>query len=551
LVRRAVLDTDAIVSAIASIGMANLSSCLGSARLDRLSELGIRMTPRNIARAAFQEQGFELFKNTELRVGVLNALSQDELISIYGPAKTVHDPVQLSRFRWTENTATERFLSIFGVELSDVFADKVEDLSFSVQTEIDKPLFDYQNSIRRQLNTFTDSKKVRRIVAHMPTGAGKTRTTMELVSDFIRNRDADDPTLVVWMAHSDELCEQAVQTFLSIWSKLGSENANVYRMWGGRRGDPIDFRQPSFVVTSFQSCHSAIISPNDIRFETMAQLRAECDLLIVDEAHMSTAPTYSRAIDYLCNEKTKLIGLTATPGRHHIGGDVTETQALAEFYKGNKITLGEDVTDGSNPIEFLQERGILSAVDRVKLDSGVDIALSGRAVSAISDLLDIPKEVLTKLGENAQRTSRIAATALMLAVEQGKQTIVFCPTKENATDLSLLLQERGCTARAITGETPMQERRKWIEDFKSGEIQVLTNFGVLTTGFDAPNIEAVIIARPTTSVVLYSQMVGRGLRGSFVGGTERCTLVDVVDNIENMPEIPQAFTFFDDHFGAM
>lgn len=545
------MNTNVIITAIADIGMANLASFLGSDRLDRLSELGIKMTPRNIARAAFQEQGFDLFRNLNLRQGVLNAFSQEQLSAVYGPSAIPHDPIELSKFRWAENSATERFLSIFGVALSEVFGERSEDFAFKVVTQIDKPLFDYQNSIRRQLNTFTDDQGMRRIVAHMPTGAGKTRTTMELVSDFFRKRNASDPTLVVWMAHSDELCEQAVQTFLSIWSKLGSEDASVYRMWGGRRGVPIDFEKPSFVVTSFQSCHSAIISPNDSRFESMALLRSECDLLIVDEAHMSTAATYSCAIDYLCNEQTKLIGLTATPGRHHIGGDVSETQELAEFYQNNKITLGKDVTNGSNPIEFLQGRGILSVVDRVRLDSGVDVALSGRSISAISDLLDIPKEVLTKLGENAQRTSRIAATALMLAVEQGKQTIVFCPTKENATDLSLLLQERGCSARAITGETPMQERRKWIEDFKSGGIQVLSNFGVLTTGFDAPNIEAVIIARPTTSVVLYSQMVGRGLRGSFVGGTERCTLVDVVDNIQNMPEIPQAFTFFDEHFGAI
>ena len=65
----------------------------------------------------------------------------------------------------------------------------------------------------------------------------------------------------------------------------------------------------------------------------------------------------------------------------------------------------------------------------------------------------------------------------------------------------------------------------------------------MTTGFDAPKTEAVVIARPTTSVVLYSQMVGRGLRGAQVGGTATCTVVDVVDNIINLPDVPQAFTF--------
>ena len=85
----------------------------------------------------------------------------------------------------------------------------------------------------------------KRIIAHMPTGSGKTRTTMEMLSDFIRTRNVSGSTLVVWMAHSDELCEQAAQSFTEIWSKMGSEDANIYRFWGGRRGEPIE---PVFII---------------------------------------------------------------------------------------------------------------------------------------------------------------------------------------------------------------------------------------------------------------------------------------------------------------
>ena len=311
----------------------------------------------------------------------------------------------------------------------------------------------------------------------------------------------------------------------------------------------IDFSKPVLIVTSFQSCHAAILSGSNNRFTIMTSIRSECDLLIVDEAHMSVAPTYKHAIEFLCNDKTRLIGLTATPGRHHIGGDAGGTTELADFYENNKITLGTDIIGDDNPIEFLQKRGILSVVERYRVDSGVDIALSPKAVRAVSNLLELPAEVLKELGESATRTSMVASQTLMLAIDQRKQTIVFCPTKENAVDLAVILQTRGCQARAITGDTSMSDRRNWIEDFKGGSLQVLTNFGVLTTGFDAPNIEAVIIARPTTSVVLYSQMVGRGLRGANVGGSKSCILVDVIDNIENLPNIPQAFTYFDDYFG--
>ena len=507
------------------------------------------MRSRSIAEAAFQEQGYDLLKDNALRLGVLNSLSQEQISLAYGVNDFSHDPNELADFRWGSNPATRKFLSLFDVRLEEAFPVADAPVRFSVQIPIDKPLFDYQISIRKRLMDFLLKSDKKRIIAHMPTGSGKTRTTMEMLSDFIRTRNVSGSTLVVWMAHSDELCEQAAQSFTEIWSKMGSEDANIYRFWGGRRGEPIDFSKPVFIITSFQSCHAAILSGEDDRFAMMAEIRSECDLLIVDEAHMSVAPTYKQAIDFLCNNSTQLVGLTATPGRHHIGGDTAGTTELAEFYQNNKITLGTDVTGELNPIEYLQSRGILSIVKRYKIDSGIDIALSTRAVRAVSELLELPAEVLKELGENSKRTLLVASHALMLAIEQHKQTIVFCPTKENAADLALILQTRGCNARAITGETPMDDRRTWIEDFKDGNLQVLTNFGVLTTGFDAPNIEAVIIARPTTSVVLYSQMVGRGLRGAAVGGSDSCTLVDVIDKIHNLPSIPQAFTFFDDYFG--
>ena len=94
----------------------------------------------------------------------------------------------------------------------------------------------------------------------------------------------------------------------------------------------------------------------------------------------------------------------------------------------------------------------------------------------------------------------------------------------------------------------MGERQTKLELFKDNKIQVITNFNVLTTGFDSPNIEVVIIARPTLSVVLYSQMIGRGLRGKEVGGTEEILLIDVDDNFNNMPNLYKAFTYFNNYF---
>ena len=77
-------------------------------------------------------------------------------------------------------------------------------------------------------------------------------------------------------------------------------------------------------------------------------------------------------------------------------------------------------------------------------------------------------------------------------------------------------------------------------------MQVLVNFGILSTGFDAPNTNAVVIARPTCSLVLYSQMVGRGLRGPKMGGTKDCKIIDIKDNFDAFDSVHDAFKFYDD-----
>ncbi len=91
-------------------------------------------------------------------------------------------------------------------------------------------------------------------------------------------------------------------------------------------------------------------------------------------------------------------------------------------------------------------------------------------------------------------------------------------------------------------------RRQLIKDFNQGQVNFLCNFGVLTTGFDAPKTECIVICRPTTSVVLYEQIVGRGLRGPKFGGTETCDVIDFADNINRLGP-PLAYFRFNDFWG--
>ena len=111
-----------------------------------------------------------------------------------------------------------------------------------------------------------------------------------------------------------------------------------------------------------------------------------------------------------------------------------------------------------------------------------------------------------------------------------------------------LLMIRGIESRCIDGKTPPVDRRNSIDMFKTAKIKVLVNYGVLTTGFDAPNTNAVVITRPTASLVLYSQMIGRGIRGLKMGGTKECKLIDLEDNLIGYPSEERAFKYFDTYW---
>jgi len=92
----------------------------------------------------------------------------------------------------------------------------------------------------------------------------------------------------------------------------------------------------------------------------------------------------------------------------------------------------------------------------------------------------------------------------------------------------------GRRSASISAKTPVSLRRVLIEEFRNGQIEFLFNFGVLTTGFDAPKTNYIVICRPTTSVILYEQIVGRGMRGPKFRGTPDCTVIDFSDNILRM-----------------
>jgi len=377
-----------------------------------------------------------------------------------------------------------------------------------------------------------------RVLLHMPTGSGKTRTAMNIACEHLRN---NEPGIVVWFAFSEELCEQAAAEFEKSWSFLGNREVNVHRCWGTFNQDLEEVRDGIMVAGLAKLGSLLKKSPAPI-----SQLGSRTTLLIIDEAHQAVAPTYSRLLNAFYNLRIdgRLLGLSATPGRSW--NNVNDDQELANFFGGCKITL--EVEGYNNPVKYLIEEGYLARAKFEQLYYKADKQLSAEEITALSEKLDIPEEILAALAVNETRNLKILNKIEELTTRH-RRIIVFASNVRHAELLATVLRARGINSSVITGSTPSATRSRVISDFKndSAEPKVLCNYGVLTTGFDAPQTSAAVIARPTKSLVLYSQMVGRAIRGTRAGGNQEAEIVTVIDfSLPGFNSIENAFVNWED-----
>ena len=126
--------------------------------------------------------------------------------------------------------------------------------------------------------------------------------------------------------------------------------------------------------------------------------------------------------------------------------------------------------------------------------------------------------------------------------------IFFGLNIEHSKFICALLNVMGIIARHVDGTTSLNRRAGILDDFKNKNLQVLCNDRLISTGFDAPKTDTIIIAKPTFSIVLYSQIIGRGLRGPEIGGTDYCKIIDVKDNIQGYSNFDAVYEYFDEYF---
>lgn len=406
------------------------------------------------------------------------------------------------------------------------------DPALTVQGPVNFPaLHDYQELMVGRILEVLQSRPAQRGMLSLPTGAGKTRVAVEAIIRHLRSLPSGAAVSipVLWVAQTEELCEQAVQTWQTVWRNTGpAEQLTISRLWHTNEADPVEEGYHLVIATDAKL-------ENVIEADGYVWLR-EARAVIVDEAHTSISPRYTRVLAALGltphRSRCPLVGLTATPFR---GTNTEESDRLVARYGRNRLDYHRDGTEflGAEPYATLQKLGVLAQVEQDVLDGGW-LELSPQERASLEQLRKLPSSVEERLGHDGDR-NRILIDKIV-GLPDDWPILLFATSVNHAQTMAALLSRKGVSAAAVSGDTDPGQRRNAIEQFRRRQIRVLANYNVLSQGFDAPATRAVIVARPTYSPNVYQQMIGRGIRGPLNGGERECLIVNVAYNIAQYGE---------------
>ncbi|KAH7578711.1 Helicase conserved C-terminal domain [Nakaseomyces glabratus] len=354
-------------------------------------------------------------------------------------------------------------------------------------------LRDYQNdAIKSCLDAIALGKK--RIGVSLATGGGKTVIFSSLIN-LLRQRNRGNAcrfrTLI--LVHRRELAEQAVRTTSRI-----NEDLNIQLEMGNQN---CEVSKSDVIVASVQSIIRRLHKYRE----------GDIDLIIIDEAHHAAADSYKKVLKHFrcdtANTRIPVIGFSAT------------------FERYDKKSLKESFD------ELVYHRGIIEMIDDNWLCESkfttvrLEVDLSKIPISTLTS--DFQTGALSRLLNTQTVNSIIYNSYLEKRKENNiKSSLLFGVDINHIECLERYFNERGIKAKAVSSKTSVEDRQKAIRDIKSGELEVLLNCGIFTEGTDIPNIDCILLCRPTKSRTLLVQMIGRGLR--LHHSKEYCHIIDFV-----------------------
>lgn len=334
------------------------------------------------------------------------------------------------------------------------------------------------------------------ILYQLATGGGKSH----VASNFTSNNVSKGKNVLI-VAHRQELISQMTnhckKKNIGVGMMIGSTETNL---------EANVIVASVFTVTKENRMNSII----DKNF----------DVLIVDEAHRTASTTYENIISSLRkkNPKLKLLGLSATPKRR-------DNKSLAPYYED--MICSEDV-------KSLIEQGYLAdfVVYSMPVEDLEGVKRSGGDYN------------ITELGKYMRDEERIKYVVQSYKDRgDNRQMLVYCVDRKHGRDVTEAYRLAGFSSiEYIDGETPKSDRKQYIEDYDNGKLQILVSIETLTEGVDLPETGCIQLLRPTKSLTLYSQMVGRGLRPKIDGSK-----LVILDNAgcaseHGLPDAPRNWT---------
>lgn len=370
-------------------------------------------------------------------------------------------------------------------------------------------LRDYQEECVETIKRNYESRKSTLLI--LPTGAGKTKTVVQSIRGLIDS--TPEPLHILWIVHTSPLCEQAENAIQNSWVEP-RDNTNHRNIWlNSVYGSGIKLTKAMFGgVPSF-----TISTPDSIENSGWGtDLNGLFDIIVCDEAHHGVKEQKRISIGFWPDAHR--IGITATPDLVTSQKEFNELYSYAcwpeNYVKSNKGKTWKDTKEILIKNKYLSDyREIIKKDIRHEIDS-----------------LNLHYKPKSKWSEQAATISVAAKLSKEMLDSGCKRLLLFVDGVEQARAISGHLRDKGINTSAIYGALSSDERNSRINGFSSGHFQVLVSVNILREGIDVPLVDGILIMRRSLqqNSPMFTQIIGRGLRGPRSGGTEECLIWHVV-----------------------
>lgn len=425
--------------------------------------------------------------------------------------------VALAKKRTTDtlaNAYAAALLSISGLsirpqEYSNFRYTKTLDMKTTKIEEV--PLYDFQEDAVNALTEHFIHRDESCGMLVMPTGSGKSRTT----SFFLIKEMISRGYQIIWLVHRHMLIDQAADCFYCFagLSKLENPNIRNYRIScvSGEHLKMSQIDKHEVIIASISSVYR--------NKEHLARILGKKVMVVIDECHHTFAPSYQETIRFIKKHRKnmKLLGVTATP----IRANDEDSEALMKIF-GNQVVY-------TISLGVLIKKRILSdpQFERVETNEDIEPIISVDEERLIQRYGELPETLVGKIADSASR-NRIIMEQYMQNRERYGKTLIFAMNVVHCRFLYDEFKKRGIRVGYI--HSGKEDNTAVINDFKNNKLDVLINVNIMTEGTDVPDIQTVMLTRPTQSEGLLMQMIGRGMRGPKADhGTETVNVVDFHD----------------------